>query len=304
MQVDESAASYNPRTFKMTLAYDGTHYAGWQVQPNRQTIQGMLEKAIGQICHEWIRVTGSGRTDSGVHALAQVASFSLKSWRASPESLMRALNSKLPQDICIRDMAEAPIDFHAIRDAVGKRYRYQIQIGGSRNAFEHRYHWHISKPIDVAAMREAIESLRGQHDFASFQAAGSDRKTTIRHVRDLVINDFSPSVYNSMPGSDGPHPAQNTSQSNGRAKQGSEGTEAIRIAIEIEADGFLYNMVRNIVGTLVEIGQRKHPAKWACEVLTARDRKVAGPTAPPQGLFLLWVKYANANIQPVDTHGF
>jgi tRNA pseudouridine38-40 synthase len=304
MQVDESATSYNIRTFKMTLAYDGTHYAGWQVQPNRQTVQGMLEKAIGQICHERTRVTGSGRTDSGVHALAQVASFSLNSWRASPGSLMRALNSKLPPDISIGELAEAPIDFHAIRDAVGKRYRYQIQIGGTRNAFEHRYHWYISNPIDVVAMRQAIEFLRGQHDFASFQAAGSDRKTTVRHVRDLVIQEPAAIIYNSMPDSDRSCPARSICQNNTRAGQGWVETDALRIAIEIEADGFLYNMVRNIVGTLVEIGQGKHPAKWAYEVLTARDRKAAGPTAPPHGLFLLWVKYANAKIQPADTHGF
>lgn len=295
MQADGPGTSGNLRTFKMTLAYDGTHYAGWQVQPNRETIQGMLEKAIGKICHERTRVTGSGRTDSGVHALAQVASFSLKSWRASPESLMRALNSKLPPDICIGDLVESRVDFHAIRDAIGKRYRYQLQIGGARNVFEHRYHWHISSPIDVAAMRKAIESLRGQHDFASFQAAGSYRNTTIRHVRDLVIQQVSDFAYDYFPDRNKPHLSQATSQINGRAGQGRGEGDALRVAIEIEADGFLYNMVRNIVGTLVEIGLGKHPAEWASEVLAARDRKTAGPTAPPQGLFLLWVQYETLN---------
>ncbi len=274
----------------MTVAYDGTHYAGWQVQPGRLTIQGMLEKAIAQVCHERTRVTGSGRTDSGVHAIGQVASFSLNTWRADPAALKRGLNSKLPSDICIGRMAEAPIDFHAIRDATGKRYRYQIQVGGIRNAFEYRYHWHIAGPLDVAAMRRAAELLRGRNDFASFQAAGSDRKTTIRHVRDLAVLE-SPDRYSSYsPGLESGYPDRHANQSS-RAGQGRRESDLTQIAIEIEADGFLYNMVRNIVGTLILIGLRKQPAEWASEVLLAKDRKIAGPTAPPHGLFLLWVKY-------------
>lgn len=251
----------------MTVAYDGTRYAGWQVQLRRQTVQGALEKAIAQVANERVRVTGSGRTDSGVHAIAQVASFSLSRWRARAEDLARALNSKLPPDIAVRKLRDAAADFHAIRDAVGKRYRYQLQIGGGRDAFEYRYRWHLPGPIDVAAMRQAAELLRGRHDFASFQAAGSDRKTTVRDVRALEIID------------------------QGRVGQGSDDPAVQRLAIEVEADGFLYNMVRNIVGTLVEVGRGKRSPAWAAEVLAACDRTVAGPTAPPQGLFLLRVDY-------------
>lgn len=253
----------------MTVAYDGTQYAGWQVQLRRQTVQGALEKAIAQVANERVRVTGSGRTDSGVHAIAQVASFSLSHWRARAEDLGRALNSKLPPDIAVSEIVDAVADFHAIRDALGKRYRYQLQIGGGRDAFEYRYRWHLPGPIDVAAMRLAAKQLRGLHDFASFQAAGSDRKTTVRDVRALEVIDQDAA---------------------GGAGQGGDG-EVKRLAIEVEADGFLYNMVRNIVGTLVEVGRGKRDPAWAAEVLAARDRTVAGPTAPPHGLFLLRVDY-------------
>lgn len=249
----------------MIVAYDGTHYCGWQVQPNGVTIQSMLEGAIAKICREQVRVTGSGRTDSGVHALAQVASFSLQSWRASASDLCRALNSQLPTDIVISEIVDAPEDFHAIREAIGKRYRYQLQVGGIRDAFEYKYRWHVQGPIDVEAMREAAQHLIGKHDFASFQAAGADRKTTVRHVRELVILD--------------------------QQSRAGEACESRYLAIEVEADGFLYNMVRNIVGTLIEVGRGKQTPAWVKQVLQAADRTQAGPTAPPHGLFMLSVDY-------------
>jgi tRNA pseudouridine38-40 synthase len=264
--IDAVLKSGSPRRwFKMVVAYDGTNYCGWQVQPNGVTVQSTLELAITQVCRERVRVTGSGRTDSGVHALAQVASFSLQSWRASDRDLCRALNSKLPEDIVILDISDAPEDFHAIRDAIGKRYRYQIQIGGVRDAFEYKYRWRVQGPIDVQAMREAAKFLVGKHDFASFQAAGADRKTTVRDVRDLVIIN----------------------------EQGRAGgfCPSCLIAIEIEADGFLYNMVRNIVGTLMEVGRGKQQPSWVEQVIAAADRTQAGPTAPPHGLFMMHVDY-------------
>ena len=268
------------RTFKMTVAYDGTQYAGWQVQLRRQTIQSMLEKAIEQVCRQRARVTGSGRTDSGVHAIGQVASFSIDHWRASASDLARALNSKLPNDISISEIVDADQNFHAIRDAAGKRYRYQIRIGGVRDAFEYRYRWHLPGPIDVQAMADAARLICGRQDFASFQAAGSDRKTTVRDIRALDIID-----------------QDNATVCSGA---GEGGWENIRnLAIEVEADGFLYNMVRNIVGSLVEIGRGKRPPNWIAEVIAARDRKVAGPTAPPHGLFLLWVEYSNDLFGPL-----
>ncbi len=254
------------RWFKATVAYDGTNYCGWQVQPGRVTIQSSIERAIAQVCRERVRVTGSGRTDSGVHAIGQVASFSLANWRASADSLCRALNSKLPIDISFSKIVDAPEDFHAIRDARGKRYRYQLQVGGLRDAFEYRYRWHVHGPLDLVAVGRATEIIRGKHDFASFQAAGAARKTTTRDVRELVL------IQQSAPSELSPD-------------------APLQLAIEIEADGFLYNMVRNIVGTLMEVGRGKQSPQWVADVLAATDRTVAGPTAPPHGLFLMRVKY-------------
>ncbi len=264
------------RWFKMTVGYDGTAYSGWQVQPGRITIQAMLEKAITEICRESVRVTGSGRTDSGVHAIGQVASFALQRWNATADDLCRALNSKLPSDIAVRSIVDAPEDFHAIRDARGKRYRYQLQVGGPRDAFEFRYRWHLPGPIDLDRMREAGSLLIGSYDFASFQAAGSDRKTTVRDVRDLVIVE---QVNPRTPPSDNHGDRQGTC------------SEGRYVGIEVEADGFLYNMVRNIVGTLLEVGRGKQPPSWVTEVVLARDRNLAGPTAPPHGLCLMRVDY-------------
>lgn len=208
-----------------------------------------------------VPITGSGRTDAGVHALGQVASLSTDAWHAAPEKLAPALNSKLPADIRVLESRRMPGDFHAIRDACGKRYRYQMQVGGIRDPFDHRYRWFHAAPLDIRPMQEAAKYLVGKHDFASFQAAGSKRKTTVRTVRDLVVMED-------------------------RGRGGSNG-----IAVEIEADGFLYNMVRNIVGSLVEVGRGAEPPEWIAAVRDACDRNVSGPTAPPQGLFLMKVDY-------------
>lgn len=248
------------RTFKLTIAYDGTEFAGWQVQPGKPTIQGMLQKACRSITGSDIHVIGSGRTDSGVHAIAQVASCVLP-WRAEAERLACALNANLPDTILVRKAVDAPPGFHAIRDAIGKRYRYQLQIGGMRDPFEYRYRWLLHREVDVERMRAAAARFIGRHDFASFQASGSDRKTTVRDLRacDVLL--------------------QHTD------------TDRQHLAIEVEADGFLYNMVRNIVGSLVEVGRGKHPPEWIDEVIAKRNRDVAGPTAPAHGLFLLRVDY-------------
>lgn len=249
------------RTFKLTVAYDGTTLAGWQVQPDRKTVQGLLESALAKLTGCRIPVVGSGRTDAGVHAIAQVASCQLPDWNHSPEALMRAINTHLPDCVAVTEAAQAVDGFHAIRDASGKRYRYQLQIGGPKNVFEHRYRWHIHTAIDIEKMVLAASRLVGRQDFASFQAAGSDRKTTVRNIRacEVVVQQHgSPSQW---------------------------------VAIEVEADGFLYNMVRNIVGTLVQIGNGRHSVGWIDEVIAKKDRKFAGPTAPPQGLFLLRVYY-------------
>ena len=246
------------RCLKLTLAYDGTAYAGWQKQPGCSTVQGTLEKALARVTGERIVPVASGRTDAGVHALAQVVSLSAETQLAH-DVLQRALNANLPQDIAVLDVAPAPEGFHAIRDTRSKRYRYVIQDGGVRDVFARLYTWHVYKPLCLEDMQGAARVLLGRHDFASFQAAGSQRKTTVRTITHLDVV-------------------------RAPAELGS------RITIEVEADGFLYNMVRNIVGTLVEIGRGERPPQEMAEILAARDRKVAGMTAPPHGLFLIKVE--------------
>ena len=247
------------RSIALTIAYEGTGYAGWQVQPGQRTIQAELERALAKITGETIRVTGSGRTDAGVHALGQVAGFQT-SGTMTPAVFQRALNAELPEDIAILSAAEAVPDFHPIRDSVSKRYRYLIDDGPVRDVFGRRYVWHYRRPLDDVAMTEGAAHLLGRHDFSSFETTGAARPDSIRTVSHLSVV-------------------------RGRDEQQN------RITMEIEADGFLYNMVRAIVGTLVEVGRGAQPVEWVPRVLESTDRSQAGPTAPPQGLFLLWVKY-------------
>ena len=250
------------RTFKLTISYDGTDFAGWQVQPGMPTIQGMLHVALRRVTGSHIQAIGSGRTDSGVHAIAQVASCTLP-WRAPADRLASALNANLPDTILVREAVDAPDGFHAIRDAIGKRYRYQLQVGGKRDPFEYRYRWFLRGEPSIEKIQLAAARFVGRQDFASFQASGSDRKTTVRDLRacDVIVQHAD-------------------------AESG-----VLHLAVEVEADGFLYNMVRNIVGTLVEVGRGKHPPEWIDEVIARRNRDAAGPTAPAHGLFLLRVDY-------------
>jgi tRNA pseudouridine38-40 synthase len=249
------------RTFKLTVAYDGTSFAGWQVQPGKETIQGRLQQAMYQLVGANVNVIGSGRTDAGVHAIAQVASCQVP-WRDAPNRLAMALNSHLPDAIVVERAEEAVDGFHAIRDARGKRYRYQLQVGGNRDPFQSRYRWHLRGHLNLDTMRQAAERFLGRHDFRGFQASGSDRKTTVREIRACEV-----------------------------IQQVNALNEHVHVAIEVEADGFLYNMVRNIVGTLVEVGRGKQSASWIDELLLAGKRDLAGQTAPPQGLMLIRVDY-------------
>jgi tRNA pseudouridine38-40 synthase len=245
-------------TFKLTIAYDGTNYCGWQVQVNGPTVQAAIERAVAQITGERIRVTGSGRTDSGVHALAQVAGF--KSDKAlAPEQWQRALNGRLPDDIRILDVAQLDRPFDPVRDCRGKRYRYVICDGRVHDVFLRHYRWHVPLRLDAQRMQAAGQMLVGRHDFASFQGAGSPRATTVRTIRELTVG-RNP---------DDPH----------------------EVRLEVEADGFLYNMVRNIVGVLVDVGHGRLDANHVVEILAARDRGQARRTAPPEGLFLVRVDY-------------
>jgi len=245
--------------WKLTIAYDGTEFSGWQAQPEQRTVQDVVETAWREITGETLRMSASSRTDAGVHAAAQVVGVETQS-RLGAEKLLGGINAKLPDDVVLLAVDEAPAGFHATRDAVRKRYRYQIHNDRRRPLFDRRYVWHVPQSLDAAAMHRAGQALVGEHDFASFQSAGSRRESTVRTISTVDI------------------------------QQGGEGRSA-SIWIDVEGDGFLYNMVRIIVGTLVEVGLHKQAEPWLAEVLAAGDRRAAGKTAPPQGLMLLHVEY-------------
>jgi tRNA pseudouridine38-40 synthase len=264
------------RTVKFTIAYDGTAYAGWQVQPGKPTVQETLQKAIARVTGAEASTLASGRTDAGVHASGQVVAFRTES-RLPPEVLLRAVNANLPEDIVVLDAADAPAGFHPIRDVVRKRYRYTIYDRPIRDVFRRHFVWHYTYGrLDADAMRRASAALLGTHDFSSYESSGAKRKTSIRTIYDLSVE-------------------------RGRAGQGGGeglgigdwglGIGSDFITIEIEADGFLYNMVRAIVGTLVDVGRGGQAESWPGEVLEAKDRRCGGATAPPEGLCLVRVEY-------------
>jgi tRNA pseudouridine38-40 synthase len=248
------------RTLKITLAYDGTHFCGWQTQVGRRTVQETLNATLQQITGEPVKTLAAGRTDAGVHALAQVVGVRTSS-RLSTTVLLRALNAELPEDIVILSVEEAPRGFHPLRQARRKRYRYVIHDGPLPDVFQRLYSWKVWERLDAQAMHQAAKPLRGTHDFCSFQTSGSSRKTTIRTVYELSVHRQAPA-------------------------------QPDLVVVEIEANGFLYNMVRAIVGTLVEVGRGAKPESWPGEVLAARNRQAAGRTAPPEGLFLVHVEFA------------
>ena len=249
------------RCVRLTLAYDGTNYLGWQSQTKGRTVQGVIENAIEQITGVHSRVLASGRTDAGVHALGQVAAFRTES-HLTTETMVKALNAVLPEDLVVLAAEEVSLAFHPIRDAQRKRYRYLIDDGTIRPVLFRHFVWHYPRRLDVERMQQAAAKLVGKHDFAAFETSGAKRKTTVRSIYELTVGRACPSVPS-------------------------------LISLEVEADGFLYNMVRNIVGSLVEIGRGARPPEWIEEVLLSRDRRRAGPTAPPEGLFLVSVTYNN-----------
>jgi tRNA pseudouridine38-40 synthase len=243
------------RNIKLTLSYDGTDFHGWQRQPGLRTVAGVLEEALHELTGELVATTASGRTDAGVHALGQVACF-LTASRHSTETIARALNALLPPDLRILGAEEKPEDFHATLDAKSKRYRYVIDNGRVASPFSLRYSWHVRPPLQADAMLRAGRLLLGKHDFHSFETNWPNRTSSVRTILDLSVERSGEIV-----------------------------------TIEVEADGFLYNMVRSIAGTLVRVGTGKRDPEWVAEVLAAESRVEAGPTAPPQGLFLVVVHY-------------
>ena len=244
------------RTLKLTLQYDGTEYVGWQRQAEGVSIQGLLEDALQPFEGAPVTVHGAGRTDAGVHALGQVASVRL-SCGHDVTTLARALNAVLPLDVRVSHVEEMPDDFHARFSATGKRYQYRIVNGPFASPFVRRYVWHVLPKLEVAAIRSASALLVGRHDFAAFQGTGTDVPTTVRTVTRLEW------------------------------EVGADGL----LVMAIDGEGFLRHMVRNIAGTLVEIGLGRWPADAIRDILESRDRASAGTTAPPQGLFLVDVLY-------------
>jgi len=255
------------------MHYDGGGFVGWQRQASGTSIQGLLEDALRELDGRHVDVAGAGRTDAGVHALGQVASVSLE--RAIDRfTLMRAVNSRLPESVRVVEAADAAPGFHARFDARSKTYCYRIWNGEVMSPFERAFAWHVPSPVlDVAAMASAAAMLEGRHDFAAFQAAGTDTRTTEREVFSSRARRGS----DPLRGSGGPQPFHAKAPG--------------LITYEIAGAGFLRHMVRTIVGTLVEVGRGRRPAAWVSEVLRSRDRSAAGPTAPAEGLFLVSLEY-------------
>ena len=251
--------------FKLTIAYDGTGLVGWQRQASGVSIQGLLEDAFAELDGGEVAVAGAGRTDAGVHALGQVATVSLE--RAiDARSVVRALNTRLPESIRVIDAVEVPDTFHARFNARSKTYRYRIWNGDVLHPLERLYVWHVpAPPLDVEAMSAGAALLHGSHDFAAFQGTGTEPHSTERTI-------FSSSIH-------------------GDDRAGIFTDRARLVEYEICGSGFLRHMVRNIVGTLVEVGRGRRPAAWVEEVLRSRERARAGPTAPAEGLFLVAVDY-------------
>jgi tRNA pseudouridine38-40 synthase len=254
------------RQIRLTLQYDGTDYSGWQIQNNGATIQGLLEDAIFSVTNDRSRVIGAGRTDAGVHAFEQVAVFETAS-TLSPDVFLQALNANLPNDISIMCCEECPEDFHPRYRAKQKTYSYIISSIPPGSVFLNRYSWQIHYQLDIEAMRKASEYLIGKHDFSSFQASGCGAQHPVRELNSIMISDLPSLEFITFK------------------------IDAPVIKITMEGTAFLRHMVRNIAGTLVDIGRKKYPPEKIKEILGSRDRNNAGPTAPACGLFLDKISY-------------
>jgi tRNA pseudouridine38-40 synthase len=240
---------------KLTIEYDGTNYHGWQIQAKGETVQAVLERAVSTFLGKPTRITGSGRTDAGVHALGQVANFFCDQ-EPDLHRLQRGLNALTPDDITIKAVEVVPDSFDARRDGRSRVYEYRILNRPSPSPFYLKYAWHVHDAFDVEVMQEAIRCLEGEHDFSSFQAAGCDAVHPVRTVYRVSLDERDE-----------------------------------LLVFTIEATAFLRHMVRNIVGTLVEVGRGQRRSRSLAELLKARDRTQAGLTAPAHGLYLMEVKY-------------
>jgi tRNA pseudouridine38-40 synthase len=249
--------------FRITLAYDGTDFVGWQRQSSGTSIQGLIEDVLGALDGQPVSVAGAGRTDAGVHALGQVASFSLRR-PLGVDAIVGALNARLPDAVRVLEAKEVEPGFHARFSARAKHYRYRIWNARVMQPQERRYAWHVPVPLDVHAMAAAARLLEGHHDLAAFRSAGGAAGRTERIISRSEVH-------------------------------GGDQLQAVPadslLVYEIQADGFLRHMVRAIVGSLVEVGLGRRSVEWVGEVVRSRDRRQAGPTAPARGLVLVGVRY-------------
>jgi len=242
-------------TIKLTIEYDGRNYCGWQVQPNGLSVQRVIEDALCELTGETIKINGSGRTDSGVHAFGQTASFITES-KIPPEKFSRALNHHLPSDISIVSSCEKNENFHARFAAVGKHYKYMFFNRETRSPFFDDRAYRVPRNVDIEAMKKAAAAFKGTHDFKGFMASGSQVIDTVRTISEISV----------------------------------ESLDEI-IEINIKGNGFLYNMVRIIAGTLLECGLSKLEYSDIPEIILSGDREAAGPTLPAHGLYLMEVYY-------------
>jgi tRNA pseudouridine38-40 synthase len=257
------------RVIRLTLAYEGTRFSGWQAQPGRTTVQGTLAEAIRGVSGEEILPRGSSRTDAGVHALGQVVSFETSAPHEAG-TWVRALNAKLPADVTVIDGAEAAEGFDPVWCAVSKIYRYRIHDAPWRPVLSRHLVWRWKSRLDLTAMAAAATTLVGEHDFTSFETTPSTRLSKVRTIHRLDLC----------------------------RRHGGDDLPGAEVWIEVEGNGFLHNMVRIIVGSLVMVGAGRRSPEWMADVLAARHRPAAGPTAPPQGLALVSICIDPARTRP------
>ena len=250
------------RNVRLVLAYDGTDFHGWQTQPGQRTVQDTVEQALRRVIRHQVVLLGASRTDAGVHARGQVANF-ITSVDIPCDNLRRAIGGRLPKDISLYHVRDVPLSFRASRHPVAKLYRYTIHNDTDRPVGDcrQRYVYHFWNPLEVSLMREAARFLVGTHDFAAFATTGHQRLTTVRTILRAEVHRYFHEVR-----------------------------------IDFEGEGFLYNQVRNMVGTLLEIGRGHWPIERMPAILASRDRRQAGPTAPARGLCLEWIKYNLARL--------
>ncbi len=264
------------RNIKLVLSYDGTEYSGWERQRDFRTLQQTLEAAVESLTGEAANVVASGRTDAGVHAIGQVANFRTNC-RHDCETIRRALNALMPDDVRVLEAIEVNELFHATYAAKGKLYRYVMYDGLVMDPVLRRYALHCHWPMNATAMHAEARELMGSHDFSSFETAGAPRESSVRTITHVAV--FR----------DGPERIWN--RQSAISHQPSAISDSPLLFLEVSANGFLYNMVRAIAGTLIDVGRGYRPAGCISEILKACDRRRAGPTAPPHGLFLVRVDY-------------